>query len=479
MTNFKQKMLTLALSIPLVATGVALGPVSPAMAAGCGGISICGDNGGSQHGAAPVGPGNSSGGTNSGGLGPKPGTGGSSKPADPNAYTIRTRNIQKCGKQNGASALGKRETHTKVFAYGGRPDNPNPLPDTKHDWKFEGLYPGYGYKYSRTSLVSFKCLYPSKMISVTKTCVISAHVEGYKTKPNNKKVFRVSGTTKYKENSQNYDACLSAKVYTGGGSTVNEYGYYEVKKWERIQRVIAKVPVTKNQWTNKLDKSYIATWEPAVNTPERMHMTASLHCYGFFVPGSMTSDYTATPCSTTNVPSYVCKAPAIQFDRADKGKPARMDLLRSGWTEMSTDGKLRKVVFNQSVSGNVRVDSYETRFKGAGSPWLKTLPNYHNAVVLRKTPSGNSLWTSSRVSQWMKGKQDTVYLSGHSASNPNSKTHLTQEIQWSGKVKTQSVKVSLGSTGEVVFTPVTIWVPTKGLCEQTLGVQYTRSVAGT
>lgn len=476
------RVTSMALALPLVVVGFIVATPIASQASGCSGSQICGGTsggGGGGQGGGNQGGGSSSGGSNGSGGGNQGGGsgGGNSKPPkDPHAYTIRSTVMaaEQCGVRNdGMKAKAIDWTYTKKFKHGGDPKD-NAYPDSSYEWHYYKKS-GDKYLYWREAYVSKKCLYPSRIKITQMKCSIQYSVAVDKLLPNSKRLGKATRNTGYKENSKNYAACKSSKGSVSIALPVTEYGYYSVKTWQRAQNVTVETAITKDEVTGKKAKPKIIAVSPAFNTAPKQGMTGSLDCKaGWRSPGVKASKYwTDDNCQGDISSSYVCQAPSVKVD----GRAVK----ENDFIQLMRDGKPKSVVWNQVIKGNnVKVKSQRSQIQRTGSPWVKTSNSNRYVFDLSKSKNGSpmNLGSAGKATSWSNGKLNTVWARGYTASNPGSKTKLSQRIEWKGTKKVRSVSITSinPNTGKISTTPKTVTVPTSGSCSQSVNIEYLRTI---
>lgn len=292
------------------------------------------------------------------------------------------------------------------------------------------------------------------------------------------------GNSVYPRGSKDINACrASANRYQFGiERAVTEYGYYQATGTERLVPMSIYTTTLTNPETGsqKVSKDIILGAERV--TSPRLLTTFSLQCKnGFNTPGVMSRDWTEQSCQGTGGgTSHKCNANPIQYDVAD-GTSTSMKTFSNNRVQMLRDGKARKMNFDQYITGkNISVNSYKTHFvRNAGStPWNTAKSYNNNLFELRKDIAGGSILTSKNgtSSPTYSGRINTLYASGYSASEVDAPTKIQQELNWSGTRTITSYKITSFNNGGVQFTPITLKVPTSGVCTQEAVIDYVRAI---
>lgn len=467
----------------ILVAGLSTGVAAPANAAGpesrCGTGILCGGNGGLGGGDRPT--------TDPPGQKPPPSgggsnNGGSSKPPDPFAFTARYPADGECKVRNdGKSALAKDVTYSKRF---------------KEETSVDGKHPGTGwylytkipvagdkfkYRWARDYVVNRKCLYPSRVYKKTIACPVSFHVEATQTKPRSRVLGTASANTGYKAGSRNYNTCISANANVSLQKEVNEYGFYKVFTHSRVENVTFEIAYTANGVTGAMDKPKGVSSSGIFATGKKQVMTGSLDCKnGWASPGISlpSSSYTAELCKNSSTNGFVCAAPNPLLDISESANGSKMKGF-SGSVKMMRDGAPRKITWNQSIKGKgVKVNSYKTQYQRSGTPWDSSMPVNQNLMEISTSAKGKSIWNSAGGTNWLPTNQKSVFVRAYTASNPASKTVLTQNLKWSGTKQIKSVTITSvnGKTGAVTTRSKTVNVPTGGTCSQSLGLEYVRAI---
>ena len=482
-------ILLLSLAFGLAFTMSLTSNVSTAHAA-CGGPgSLCGSlgdahSGGGSGGSKPSHSSPSTGGHSSGGS--SSGSGGSS--GSSSSYIINVPGSNGCPLKQGKAALGIAQHWYRMYAYGDTPNGPD---NGGYGYRYIGVIytGGYDgtvgnriYKYEKDFIEKTTCLYPSMTVKKNIVCSISYTVEIDKVEPNAKTLGKETRNTNYRQGSKDYNACISSSGSVNASQGVSEYGYYKVLTYQKAQNAVAEIATTVNQWTGSYDKPKIVSLSPPYNTSPKVAMTASLDCrYGWKNPGVRYPEYwTDAGCMGDVANSYKCVVKPVQIDGAD-GTATKMRPLNTGDTlQVLRDGKNRKMTFNQTISSkNISVKTTHTRFLRTGTPWVAGRSPQLNTFELRLTPTGNSvIQTNGKGTANYSGIKNTVYATGYDASNPNGKTSITQEINFTGTrtIKSGRIVSINASKGTVSVDTFTTKVPTSGRCSQTVSLEYLRTI---
>lgn len=463
----------------------------PPMSA-CGGTGGGGDTGGTGGGTNPGGGGNTGGGSGNNGGGGSGGGGGGGD-YDPYGWTERRMPDWAGGglscpvRDDGKASIGADYHMTKTFDYGTSATQP---PRGEGGWTYSGYFPGSGYLFEMTVQAGRTCLYPPRSHFVSVVCSIQFGVDIQMTRPTNKTLGTATAGTGYSEGSTNYNACINSKGDARLNKRITEYGYFEVNTFQRAQ--VAKVEIFDEVdiRTGAVPAPKIVSLSPAYNTLKARTSTASLDCkLGFKSPGVYQSDYTERLCQGTTSAVAVCSSMPVQFSDVqynDFGLTGKQPALstRTGQNGSQIDkGEITKLVFNQSVGGKgIAVNSYKTKFlRSANStPWMTANQWNNNSFDLRQTWDGKSVLSqgSGTSTPVYGGKDNEVFAKGLDASSAGSPTKITQELTWSGTRTIQSGTITAinPNTGTVSYTPITLTVPTSGVCSQTVTLEYIRPI---
>lgn len=451
---------------------------TPTPAFACPPMTACGDTGGGGGTPPPPGPPASNGSPPStgGGGGNIGGGGGTQVPS--NVWSKRTMGLTCPRRDDGKAALARDLFYQTQYTSNTHGKTPPAI-----SWEFYYSTSNGEYFFKRDMFLYERCLYPPRSTFVTVTCSIRYYVEAQMVAPQARSVGQASAGTGYAEGSYNYSACYNSKGYANLAQPLKEYGFYNVNVWQRAASARVEVFTSPNEVTGVTPAPRIVSLSPAYTTSKRVTSTASIDCQnGFLTPGRMRADWSETPCQTTTNPTYTCQPQPILFDGAD-GTSERMMSFAGNSTQFMRDGKVRKVVFNQSpVGATIKVNSYRTKFlRSAGStPWDTSKMYNKNLFELSLTKTSKSILSEGQgtSSPWEKGKVNTVFATGYAAGSVGAPTKITQQLEWTGTrtIRSGTITSINPNTGGVSYAPTMLTVPTVGLCAQTGTMEYIRAI---